>query len=754
MLKFIRRITQEMNAASGLSEALAIVVERVCEAIHVDACSIYLKDEKEQCYALIASKGFNEGVDGVLRIKLHQGLVGLVGEREEPLNVENAPSHPNYAYFPETGEEKYQAFLGVPVIHQRKVLGILVAQQRDSRKFDENEEAFLLTVSSQLGGIIAQVKTQGEIDGSAFRVKRECEIQGIPGAPGVAIGTAVRVFPLADLDAVPDRFVEDIDAEVALFLEALTSARDEMRQLANRLKANLPPEEQALFDAYINILERAGLGDEVIEVIQLKRLWAQAALRDVILQHVYQFESMEDLYLRERATDLRDLGSRVLMKLQAEQKAVPEYFEQTILVGEDITAANLAEVPESKLVGIVCLKGSSNSHVAILARSMGIPTVMGAYELPLGGIERQTVIVDGYHGKVHLSPSLTVCKEFTRLMKEEKELYAGLQALHKEPAVTPDGYHLPLLVNTGLVADIPSSLDVGAEGVGLYRTEVPFMIRDRFPSEEEQRLIYLQIIEAFYPRPVTMRTLDVGGDKVLPYFNFSEENPFLGWRGVRITLDHPEIFLVQLRAMLRASSGLNNLRIMLPMVSSIREIREAKALVEQAYLEVKEEDPLVDRPQVGVMVEVPSAVYQASLFASECDFLSVGSNDLTQYLLAVDRNNSRVANLYDSLHPAVLQALVHIVSAAHGQGKHASICGEMAGDPASVILLLGMGYDSLSLNATSLTRVKWVIRSITLAKAQVLLSHALQMDDPRAIRELLENALVEAGLGGLVRAGK
>lgn len=754
MLPFIRRITQEMNAASGLREALRIVVERVCEAIHVDVCAIYLKDEKAQCYTLIASKGFNEGVDGVLKIDIHQGLVGLVGEREEPLNLENAPNHPSYAYFPETGEERYQAFMGVPIIHQRKVLGILVAQQTECRKFDENEEAFLLTVSAQLGGIIALVKAQGEIDGSQFRVQRESEIQGIPGAPGVAIGTAVRVYPLADLDAVPDRFITDVDMEVNVFLDALQAARDEMRQLSEQMKKTLPPEEQALFDAYINILERAGLGDEVIAVIRAKKLWSQAALRDVVTQHVLSFEAMEDVYLRERATDLRDLGARVLNKLQAEQKEVPEYFEQTILVGEEITASHLAEVPASKLVGIVCLRGSSNSHVAILARSMGIPTVMGAYELPLGGIERQTLAVDGYHGKVHLSPSLTVCKEFTRLMKEEKELYAGLQALHKEPAITPDGYHLPLLVNTGLVADIPSSLDVGAEGVGLYRTEVPFMIRDRFPSEAEQRQIYRHILQAFHPRPVTMRTLDVGGDKVLPYFNISEENPFLGWRGVRITLDHPEIFLIQLRAMLRASSGLNNLRIMLPMVSNVREIREARALVEQAYEEVQAEDPLVARPQIGVMVEVPSAVYQASVFANECDFLSVGSNDLTQYLLAVDRNNSRVANLYDSLHPAVLQALIHIVSSAHEQGKPASICGEMAGDPMSVILLLGMGYDSLSLNATSLTRVKWVIRSIPLLKAQDVLSRVMQMDDARDIRLLLENTMVEAGLGGLVRAGK
>ncbi len=754
MIQFIRRITQEMSAASGLADALSIVVRRVCETIHVDACAIFLKNEKEACYTLIASKGYHPGIDGMLKIDVGQGLVGLVGEREELLNIEDAVNHPNYMYFPETGEERYAAFLGVPIIHQRKVLGILVAQQSGNRTFDENEEAFLLTVSAQLGGIIAQVKTESEIDGSAFKSKRESEIQGIAGAPGVAIGTAVRVYPLADLDAVPDRHIEDVNAEIDHFLEALQSARDEMRELADRLKKSLPTEEQALFNAYINMLERSGLGDEVIEVIKTKKCWSQAALREVISKHILNFESMEDAYLRERSTDLKDLGARILSKLQAEQKEVPVYYEQTILVGEDISASNLAEVPADKLVGIVCLRGSSNSHVAILARSMGIPTVMGAYELPLGGIDKQTLAIDGYHGKVHLSPSLTVCKEFSRLMKEGKAFQEGLQALHNQPACTPDGHHVPLLVNTGLVADIPSSLNVGAEGVGLYRTEVPFMIRERFPSEEEQRQIYEQILRAFYPRPVTMRTLDVGGDKVLPYFSFAEENPFLGWRGLRITLDHPEIFMVQVRAMLRASSGLNNLRIMLPMVSAVREIREANALIEQAYYEVKSEDLLIDRPQVGVMVEVPSAVYQASLFASECDFLSVGSNDLTQYMLAVDRNNSRVANLYDSFHPAVIQALIQVVEGAHAQGKPVSICGEMAGDPASVILLLAMGYDSLSMNAMSLTRVKWVIRNIPLSVAQSLLGFVLQLDDPLKTRALLENALVEAGLGSLVRAGK
>ncbi len=755
MLNFLRKITQEVNAAQGLPDALNLVVERICEFMNVEAVSIYLLDEAGKNFLLIASKGFKPGSDGKISIKKEQGLIGLVAQREEPINLEEAQAHEKYVYFKKTGEEIYKAFLGVPIIHQRKVLGVMVAQQREKRKFDENEESLMLTVSAQLAGLIAHAKAQGGFEGikRAVKGKQSKQIKGIPGAPGVAIGEAVPSYALADLDAVPNREVEDTEKEIEIFNDALSLARDEIKVLSKRLQGSLPEEEQALFDAYLKILDNESLGVEVITLIKQGN-WAQGALRDVIKQHVRHYEEMDDEYLRERAADLRDLGRRVLTYLQAEEQATPDYPDQIILVGSEITAAKLAEIPREKLVGIVSARGSSNSHAAILARSMGIPTVMGAVDLPLANIKGQQLIVDGYHGKVYISPSATLHREFQRLMREEKELYDGLEALQTEQAVTPDGHHLPLLVNAGLAADIPSSLDVGAEGVGLYRTEVPFMIRDRFPSEKEQQQIYRQLLEAFSPRPVIMRTLDVGGDKALPYFSIKEENPFLGWRGLRLTLDHPEIFLVQIRAMLLASSGLNNLGIMIPMVTSISEMLEAKKLIQQAYEEVSEEDPQIEQPKIGAMIEVPSAVYQAEDFAVECDFLSVGSNDLTQYLLAVDRNNSRVANIYDSLHPAVLQALIQVVSSAHAQGKQASVCGEMAGDPASAILLLAMGYNTLSMNATSLASVKWVIRSFTLKQAQDLLAKALLLKDPNAIRDLLNHALEEAGLGGLVRAGK
>lgn len=755
MLNFLRRIVQEVNAAPTLAEALTVVVTRVCEYIHVEACSIYLWDKEHKQYLLIASQGYHKGVDGTLTVEPDEGLIGLVGSREEPINLEDAPAHPNYAYFKDTGEEVYRAFIGVPLIHQRRVIGILVAQQRASRKFDEGEEAFMVTVSAQLAGIIAQAKATRGFKGikQDVGIRKDKEIEGIPGCPGVGIGQALRVFPPADLDAVPDKTVEDTESEIQLFEQALDLARQEIKLLSSRLDESLPAEDRSLFDAYLKMLDKESMGAEVIAEIKQGK-WAQTALRNVIIRHVQYFEAMDDAYLRERGADIRDVGRRVLKYLQADSHAKPVYPKETILVGDEVSAANLAEIPRDQLKGIVSVLGSSNSHVAILARSLGVPTVMGADTLTLSEADGQELIVDGYHGRVYISPSPPLREEFVRLMQEEQELYAGLESLQNEEAITPDGHRIPLLVNAGLAADISSSLDVGAEGVGLYRTEVPFLIRDRFPTEEEQRKIYRHMLEAFAPRPVTMRTLDVGGDKVLPYFSFEEENPFLGWRGIRITLDHPELFLVQIRAMLRASSGLNNLRIMLPMISSLSEVTEAKDYIYQAYDEVHEEDPNIDMPQIGVMVEVPSAVYQAEKLAAECDFLSVGSNDLTQYLLALDRNNSRVAKMYDSLHPAVLSALIDIVSGAHAQGKPVSICGEMAGDPASAILLLAMGVNTLSMNATSLTRIKWVIRNFHLMHAQELLARCLECDHPGEIRLILERALESAGLGGLVRAGK
>lgn len=751
MLNTLRKIVQEVNSAKDLKTALGIIVLRVKEAMGSQVCSVYLLDPETNRFVLMATEGLNKRSIGKVSMAPNEGLVGLVGTREEPLNLENAADHPRYRYFAETGEERFASFLGAPIIHHRRVVGVLVIQQKERRQFDEGEEAFLVTMSAQLAGVIAHAEATGSIRGLGRQGKgiQEAKFVGVPGSPGAAVGTAVVMLPPADLDVVPDKTVTDIDAELKLFNNALEGVRSDMRTLSAKLATQLRPEERALFDVYLMMLDDAALGGEVVEVIKTGQ-WAQGALRQVVGEHVNRFELMDDAYLRERASDVKDLGRRLLAYLQEARQLSLVYPDNTILVSEELTPAMLGEVPEGKLVGLVSVLGSGNSHVAILARAMGIPTVMGLVDLPYSKVDGIQMIVDGYKGDVYTNPSDVLRKQYADVVEEERQLAQGLDALRELPCETTDGHRMPLWVNTGLLADVARAQQRGAEGVGLYRTEVPFMINQRFPSEKEQLAIYREQLAAFHPLPVTMRSLDIGGDKALSYFPIKEDNPFLGWRGIRVTLDHPEIFLVQTRAMLKASEGLNNLRILLPMISGIHELEEALHLIHRAWGEVRDEGTDVPMPPVGVMVEIPAAVYQTKELARQVDFLSVGSNDLTQYLLAVDRNNPRVADLYDYLHPAVLQALQHVVTAAHAEGKPVSICGEMAGDPAAAVLLMAMGFDSLSMNATNLPKVKWMLRQVSLGKSQEMLAQVMGIDNPQVIHSTLHLALKNLGLGRMI----
>ena len=753
MLGTLRKIVQEVNSAKDLKAALGIIVLRVREAMASQVCSVYLLDPESDRFVLMATEGLNKKAIGKVSMAPNEGLVGLVGSREEPLNLEHASEHPRYRYFAETGEERYASFLGAPIIHHRRVMGVLVIQQKERRQFDEGEEAFLVTMSAQLAGVIAHAEATGSIRGLGRQGKgiQETRFIGIPGAPGAAVGTAVVVLPPADLDVVPDKSIEksEIEAELALFESALQAVRADMRALSERLASQMRKEERALFDVYLMMLEDTALGGEVTRLIRTGQ-WAQGALRQVVSDHVVRFEMMDDAYLSERASDVKDIGRRLLGYLQEARKQTLTYPEKTILVSEELSPAMLGEVPEGRLAGMVSVLGSSNSHVAILARAMGIPTVMGAVDLPYSKVDGIELIIDGTRGEIITNPAKVLREQYLQLAEQERQLSAGLDVLRELPCVTTDGHRIPLWVNTGLLADVVRAQERGAEGVGLYRTEVPFMIKERFPSEKEQMAIYREQLEAFHPLPVTMRTLDIGGDKSLPYFPIKEENPFLGWRGIRVTLDHPEIFLLQTRAMLKASVGLNNLRILLPMISGIRELEESLHLIHRAWGEVRDEGMDVEMPPIGVMIEVPAAVYLTRELASQVDFISVGSNDLTQYLLAVDRNNPRVADLYDYLHPAVLEALQRIVKEAHEEGKPVSICGEMAGDPAAAVLLLAMGFDSLSMNATNLPKVKWLLRQISMQTARELLAKIMRIDSPEVTYATVQLALRNLGLNKLI----
>lgn len=748
MFDTLKNIIQDVNDASELEQALNIVVQRTRQVMHADAVSVYFRDDKADQLVLMATDGYNQQAVGKLKFNLDEGLIGVVLNQTEAVNIKNAHTHPNYRFVTETDEASFHGFLGVPIIQHRRALGVLVVRQTQQRRFSANDETFLVTLAAQLAGAISHAKKAGELTSLLEEDDHTSFIMsGLSGSPGIAIGEAVVVFPPASLSAVPDNAIDEdeIDDQINAFMDAVNNVEREFKELSEHMAGTISDEELGLFDAFCLMLKSDTLLDASIDRIKAGQ-WAQGALRETIDDHVKQFNAMEDDYLRERAADIKDLGRRILMHLQKQQISTQPVTGPVVLIGEEVSVSQFSEVPLKHLAAIISSKGSASSHVAILSNALGIPSIMGVDDFPVSRIKGQKIIVDGYNAQIHVKPTSAVIKEFNRLIRDEKSLNAELNELIDKPSETLDGIHIPLHVNTGLLEDISPSLKSGAEGVGLYRTEIPFLIRDGFPGEDEQSKIYRQVLKRFSPRPVTFRTLDIGGDKALPYFPVVEDNPFLGWRGIRIMLDHPEIFLMQIRAILKSNAFDNNLRLMLPMISDVREVDESIVLIKKAHEELSNEGIDVPYPVIGIMIEVPSAVYQMEALAKRVDFFSVGSNDLTQYLLAVDRNNKQVADLYSCLHPSVLNAIQHVVTVAHKHNKTVSVCGEMAGDPVSALALIGMSIDSLSMSAGSLLRVKLVLRSFSQKQARKLLDQALLMENANRIRLLFSDAIDQAGL--------
>jgi phosphotransferase system enzyme I (PtsP) len=776
MLTTLRSIVLEFSREAELERALIRMVSQVKNVMNTDCCSVYLADHNKQHFLLMASDGLAKDSLGQTTIGFSEGLVGLVGQREELLNIANAHKHPHFIHAPEVQEDELNAFLAAPIIHQRKVLGIISIQQKDTRYFSEDEEAFLVTLSAQLATSIAHAQSMGLLgysnDHSSYH-----HLMGISAAPGVALGEIYISQPKANLSSIILQKSLSVHRERRRFKSAVLKTLTDFNEMKSKLSSVISDNSLDIFDVYKQLLESVDLGKEVMN--EIDDAWsAESALKLVIDNYVLQFEVLEDSYLKERASDIRDLGNRLLFNLQLQKLQKQPLPDEFILIAEDVTATMLAEYQHKGLKAIVSLTGSNNSHAAILARALGIPAVMGLNKVQLSQFEQQEAIVDGYTGELMLSPSESLKREYQHLITEESLLAAKIKEVEHLPATTLDDETIELLLNAGLTSDFEYGKPEGISGVGLYRTEIPFMNRRCFPSEKEQTTLYRKILSAFPNQPVTMRTLDVGGDKSLPYFPIVEDNPFLGWRGIRITLDHPEIFLLQIRAMIRANHGHNNLAIMLPMISNVSEVEEATRLINQAYYELcaeftvesngelntgttaslvdklpKNNEQTLLRPKIGIMLEVPSVIFQLAELAKMVDFFSVGSNDLTQYLLAVDRNNSRIASLYDSYHPGVIRALNMIAQESSKLKIPLSLCGELASEPEGALLLIAMGYDKLSLNHHNVTRIKWVIRHIEMKQAKYILMHVLTLDTAKKVRRYLNEQLEDLGLGGFVRAG-
>jgi phosphotransferase system enzyme I (PtsP) len=761
MLTTLKRIVQEVNQIPIFDDALSCLANRLIEALKVDSCSIYLADYEHQHFMLVATEGLAKAAVGKASIGFFEGLVGLIGKREEPLNISDAQRHPRFKHFPEVQEDNYHAFLGAPIIHQRKVLGVLTLQQQHKRRFSEDEEAFLVTLAMQLAVEIANAKARGSINILQENIPKDWQksLKGVPGSSGLASGVGYLQNMMVSIhNHIPKRS-KNQQAEVQNYRQAVKQTQTDMGVLSERIRGEVPEDVRAIFQLYYHLLDANSLGRDVEK--EIKSGWdAPTSLKMVVENYIRQFQAMNDPYMRERAVDIEDMGDRVLANIlgitadKQVERVIPKY---AILIAEEVTAVMLAEFPNEKLMGIVSMRGSNNSHAAIMARAMGVPAVMGLSNIPIALLNEKEILLDGYTGDVIVSPNITIRREFDQLVIEEQLLSERIHSEYTLPAITTDNCEIRLFTNAGLSLETEKNDNPYSDGVGLFRTEIPFMMRERFPTEQEQVSLYRTLLEAEPNKPFTMRTLDVGGDKPLPYFPISEENPFLGWRGIRITLDHPEIFLVQIRAMLRASIGLENLSIMLPMITSVSEVTEAKRLIRQAFYEVKEEaqehGENLQMPKIGVMLEVPAVLYQLPQLSKIVDFFSVGSNDLTQYLLAVDRNNSRVANLYDSYHPAVLSALYSIAKDSESLQVPVTVCGELAGEPGGVVLLIAMGYRKLSMNNHNLLKVKWIIRNIHRGSAEQLLAKVLTLNNPQDVREEINHYLESVGLGGLIRAG-
>lgn len=565
------------------------------------------------------------------------------------------------------------------------------------------------------------------------------ELKGIAASPGIAIGPAFIYRPTPP--EVPRHTIEDPNDEWQRLQEAIKAAKEEIKLLRTQATARIGGYEAAIFDAHLLFLEDPALVELARQHIFQKRVNAEAAWKEAIDETVASYEALDDPYLKARAIDVADVGQRVLRLLAGVVHKPIELPYPSVLVAVDLTPSDTAQLDPSRILGICTERGGATSHSAILARALGIPAVVGVGPILMFIPEGATLALDGHQGRVWVNPPQEVLSELEE--KHHRWLIQRQRAKEKgqRPAVTKDGCRIEVVANIGGLADARIALEYGAEGVGLLRTEFLYLDRKTAPTEEEQLAAYFAIAEVMGQRPLVIRTLDIGGDKPLPYLKMEHEpNPFLGCRGVRLYFEHPQILKTQLRAILRASPG-HNIKIMFPMVASISELRKVREILEETKREMREEKiPFNENIEVGIMVEIPSAALMAEHFANEVDFFSIGTNDLSQYTMAADRTNARVSALADAFNPAVLRLIHQVIEAAHAAGIWVGVCGEIAGNPLAVPLLVGLGVDELSVNPPFIPEIKQIISFLTMEEARAIALEALKLRSPEEVREYVTNS--------------
>jgi phosphotransferase system enzyme I (PtsP) len=714
-----------MAEALEPQERLDRIVHHIARNMVAEVCSLYVL-RADSMLELYATEGLNRSAVHQAQLRLGQGLVGTIAASARSLNLSDAQKHPAFAYLPETGEEAYHSFLGVPVLRAGRTLGVLVVQNRTMRQYREDEIEALETTAM----VIAEMIASGDLarlsrPGIELDLSRPVTISAASFNEGVGLGHVVLHEPRI---VVTNLFNEDSEEEVERLEGALGTLRLSLDDMLSRREVAFEGEHRAVLEAYRMFADDTGWVRRLQEAIR-NGLTAEAAVEKVQSDTRARMMHMTDPYLRERMSDFDDLANRLLRLLMGHgpEMLASSLPRDAIIVARSMGAAELLDYPREKLRGLVLEDGSITSHVVIVARAMGIPVAgqaRGAVSMAENG---DAAIVDGVDGLVHLRPTPDVeaaYAEKVRFRARRQELY---RELRKKPSVTKDGVAIDLLMNAGLAVDLPQLAESGAAGIGLFRTELQFMVASTFPRAEAQERLYRDVLDAAAGKPVTFRTIDIGGDKVLPYFKLAdqEENPALGWRAVRLTLDRPGLMRTQMRALLKAAGG-RELRVMLPMVTEIAEIRQAREIIDREVRHLARfAHHLPTRLKLGAMIEVPSLMWQLEELMNLVDFVSVGSNDLFQFVTATDRGNSRVGDRFDPLCVPFLRLLRQITEAGREAGTPVTLCGELAGRPISAMALLGVGYRSISMSPAAIGPVKAMLTELPLEALTALMDETL-----------------------------
>ncbi len=736
----VGELTGLFHDAPGMEDFLQKITAMITQHMACEVCSIYLYYKDSDELVLKATKGLNPSSIGQVKMKLGEGLTGQALKERRPIREGQARNNPNFRHFPGIGEERFESFLAVPILHGTVEIGVMVIQSEQKDYFTAEDAQIFRAITAQLAATIETARLLITLNDHKHRKQTPPAaadlkfIKGRPGSEGVALGGAVVMDEtMTDLQ----RFVDTKDVYTEEdFHRAVQATEAQLEDLQKKIETTLFDVAALIFTAQILMLKDKGFSEVIAGHIR-KGIAPPQAVVTVVQEYVRKFAAITDSYLRDKIYDVKDVGRRVLENMTGLKDHHAD-LEGRIIIARELLPSDALKLFSQKVKGIILLSGGATSHMAILSRSLNIPLVVadepGLLAVP-GGTR---ILLDAVMGYIHIAPEEGLVQKVLEREDLHKDM-GHLKRLIREFPTTKDGVLVKFMANINLLGDLKAANEFKADGVGLYRTEFPFMIRSDFPSEEEQYLIYRRLIEGMPGKEITFRTLDIGGDKVLSYYDYGrEENPFLGLRSIRFSLKHKDVFIQQIRAILRAARG-QKARVLFPMISSVDEFLEAKGIVQECIHHLSNEGQKdIESPPMGIMVELPSAVEIIDELAQEADFFSIGTNDLVQYLLAVDRTNAKVADLYLPHHPSVLRALKKIVDAGAKYGKDVSICGDMAHSVRFLPFLLGIGLRHFSLDARYLPRVHEKLSTIVLSEAVVQADEILKQSKVVRTAQLME----------------